>query len=260
MFKSKNSQRLLREVLSLHSEYQCLIPSDFTEKEKESIINTVTYHSSKLEGLTLNYGDTMKFLRTGLIKSGSLPKDIADIDNHRDVLQTIFDNYQSLELTPKTIKKIHGDLMKDEVQWDNSDLCNNQAGKYKQDNNYGMRANGEFKEYLSWPQVPAAMKALCKTTNENIEQNALFAVINFHYQFANEIHPFWDGNGRMVRLLSNLLLLKNGYPILNIPAVEKVKYLTAIIDQEKRPERESFATYMLRAIKKQLKKQIQQRT
>jgi Fic family protein len=64
-----------------------------------------------------------------------------------------------------------------------------------------------------------------------------------HLKFVR-IHPFTDGNGRMARLLMNLVLLKKGYPLLNIFNDEKLLYYLVLkkVDITRRPK--SFAEYL----------------
>ena len=59
----------------------------------------------------------------------------------------------------------------------------------------------------------------------DINLHALTIATNFHQQFLNVIHPFSDGNGRIGRIFTNLILLKNGYPPVFIKDVNKDEYL-----------------------------------
>ena len=252
MLLSKSNHQLLARVEKLHKEYLKIKPQDFSDKEKFYVINSLTYHSNKLEGMTLSYGDTMNYLNKGLIRKDSPLKDIADLENHREVLLEIFDSYDSLKIDSDTIRRLHGVLMKDPIQWENKDVYNNSAGQFKQTNNFGVRAKGKYKEYMTWIDVPSAIQRLCQNFDGTGEKHRLLSIIDFHFEFANNIHPFWDGNGRMARLITNLMLLKSDYPVLNIPAQDKNKYLKAIIGQESDPDKGAFISFMLSGIEKQL--------
>ncbi len=77
------------------------------------------------------------------------------------------------------------------------------------------------------------MKALIQDINEqlahldinDVDKHPLTIATRFHQQFLNVIHPFSDGNGRIGRLLTNLILLQQGYPPIFIKDVDRVKYL-----------------------------------
>jgi Fic family protein len=60
---------------------------------------------------------------------------------------------------------------------------------------------------------------------KDINLHPLTIATYFHQQFLNVIHPFSDGNGRIGRILTNLILLKNGYPLVFIKEVNKDEHL-----------------------------------
>jgi Fic family protein len=77
--------------------------------------------------------------------------------------------------------------------------------------------------------IPARMRDFCDWLN--LETAQLMPVVEYvsraHYEFA-AIHPFADGNGRSVRLLVNLLLLRQGFPIAIIRMRDRDTYLDAL--------------------------------
>lgn len=239
-------QQKLQELNQLHQRYRSVFPFDeWDDKVREEVKNALTYHSTKIEGLTMTYAETIRFLRDGNTKLGAKLKDLSDLRNHREVLDTIFTAYDSLPLTEKTIKKLHHDLMKDPYQWEVIDPLTGGPGEYRLDINATLRPGNKIHEYLEPGKVEAAMRALIKETNElfevastqNLNHHPVRVSALFHYQFLNVIHPFWDGNGRMARLLSSLILLKTGFPPLNIQASDKSRYIRSLIESEDDPER-----------------------
>ncbi|HEY9006808.1 MAG TPA: Fic family protein [Ohtaekwangia sp.] len=95
--------------------------------------------------------------------------------------------------------------------------------------------------YLDFTKVDEAINNLLTWTNKNLSltehithENHPIAIISiFHYKFLNEIHPFANGNGRIARLLTTLLLLKRNYPPALIKAEERQQYFQTLIQTEK---------------------------
>ncbi len=249
---------ILSRAIDLHKRYKFIAPKDWTPDEKEVLLNDFTYHSNKLEGLKIEYGDTIKFLKHGIIRKKTDIKDITDLKNHKSLLEKVFDSYEHLSLSVQLIQDLHAELMKDKIQWDRLDVYMGGPGKFKQENNFGIRKHGEYKEYMDWKYVPKALEALCEETNHRLQnQDEIIPAINhFHFEFANNIHPFGDGNGRMVRLIHNLLLLKHAFPLIIIKADEKDEYLESIIEQEKRPDSKLFDEFLTRKLITEMEKKI----
>jgi Fic family protein len=67
------------------------------------------------------------------------------------------------------------------------------------------------------------------------------------------IHPFRDGNGRMARLLMNFILLKNGYPLLNIFDSEKLLYYLKLQEADFKKRSKPFVKYLFRVYALQYK-------
>lgn len=246
------------KAVNLQKKYKFISPKNWSNDVKESLLNDITYHSNKLEGMRLEYGDTIDYLKNGLIRKNADIKDITDLENHRTLLKKVFNSYESMKLSVELIKELHAEMMKDKIQWSRIDVYMGGPGKFKQENNYGTRKNGEYKEYMSWLEVPKALEKLCNETNEKLERSeySIQAINDFHYEFANNIHPFGDGNGRVVRLIHNLLLLRNQLPVIIIKAEEKNEYLENIIRQEESPEKRPFDEFLTKKVISEMERKL----
>lgn len=190
-----------------------------------------TYNSNKLEGSTLTYGQTIKLLRDFVTPKNASSRELLDMINHQKVLDMVFSNYRAEAITEENIKSLHRELMKNTDQWSDDGLYS--PGKYKIFENVTVRATGKIHAYLKPAEVESAMgrliqqinDALAESTTGAIETHPLFIATYFHQQFLNVIHPFSDGNGRIGRIIMNLILLKAGYPPIFIKDVDRSEYL-----------------------------------
>ena len=190
-----------------------------------------TYNSNKLEGNTLTYGQTIKLLRDFVAPKDAASRELLDMINHQKILDIVFANYRSQSISEDNIKELHRELMKDPVQW--ADYGFYSPGQYKSFENMTVRSTGKIHIYLLPDQVAKAMEGLVYDTNESLKEatakdtnrHPLTIATHFHQQFLNVIHPFSDGNGRIGRIFTNLILLKNGYPPVFIKEVNKDEYL-----------------------------------
>ncbi len=165
--------------------------------------------SNKIEGI-----ETTSSRMTKLLNDKTTPKnrDEEEILGYRDVLNTIHENYEYIPINSNYILQLHRELYK------YSGLSI--GGKYKNSQNeiQAVLKNGEkivrFKP-LSPIETPDAINSICDNFNLEIDKNEIDALILipiFIHDFLC-IHPFNDGNGRMSRLLTTLLLYRNGYVV-----------------------------------------------
>lgn len=219
---------------------------DFIKKVKVDF----TYNSNKLEGNALTYGETISFLKNITVPQKS-NKDLLDIENHQKILDKVFEQFNK-PLTVDYIKSIHKELMKDHDQWDFDTLPT--PGQFKMFVNYSIRSNGKIKEYMKPEVVEPAIRELIESTNtllaqvniNDLEKHPLTIASVFHNRFLNEIHPFQDGNGRIGRILTNLILLNSDLPPIFIDTndnVEREKYLNAILESEIRNDSTPMIIY-----------------
>lgn len=153
-------------------------------------------------------------------KTAPRNRDEKEIAGYRDVLRTIHENYEYIPLTGNVILQLHRDLMQ------YSETGN--GGRYKISQNYlkGIDENGN-EEILFTPVPPyetePSINAICEQYNAMIADGSvdpLLLIPVFVHDFLC-IHPFHDGNGRMSRLLTVLLLYKAGYSVGKYISVEK---------------------------------------
>lgn len=133
-----------------------------------------------------------------------------EIAGYREVLTTIHENYEYIPMRPNNLLQLHRDLY--------SFGGKEAGGRFKNTDNIIAETDQEGKEHIRFKPVPAfqtpeAIEDLCQAFNEALEKSeydALLLIPMFVLDFLS-IHPFNDGNGRMSRLLTLLLLYRCGY-------------------------------------------------
>lgn len=180
----------------------------FTELEKIAIVQSVK-SSNAIEGIVTSDERIEEIVNQN---SKPLNHNENEIAGYRDALNEIHLNFQDIEFSEDTILKLHGTMMNYTGIED--------AGKYKINNNYIIEEDKQgnrkvrFKP-LDAKETPDAMKQLMLAYNDacnnaNINQLLLIPCIILDFLC---IHPFRDGNGRISRLLTLLLLYKSGFDV-----------------------------------------------
>jgi len=208
------------------------------------------YNSNKIEGSTLSRGETELVLRGITIGKKSIPealrgKDLGDIlvaQNHSSAINLIkkiaFD--RTYKISEDDIKKIHGIVLKGVIA---------SAGQYR---SYDLEVKGAGFIPPPFYDVPKHMKELLNTLNNNPDElRPIELAAQIHYDFS-WIHPFVDGNGRMSRLLLNLILVRNGYPFVVIKNVDKPQYLRALREMDVSGNFKPFLIYISRCVEQTL--------
>ena len=144
-----------------------------------------------------------------------------EIAGYRDVLSLIHENYKFIDLNQNTILQLHRDLYKYTGY--------NHGGKFKNSQNYIEETNENGKKKIRFMPLspvltPIAIEELCEKYNElvNSETCDLLVLIPIFILDFVSIHPFNDGNGRMSRLLTLLLLYKANYLVGKYISIEKI--------------------------------------
>lgn len=163
------------------------------------------YHSAGIEGNRLTLQETILVLKEGIDISGKPPKDVFEVKN----LSTAFDYLKTLAIGETPIRET-------DIRSLHSLLIGNDAhltpGQYRK---IGVIISGAEHKPPEPIEVPARMEDLVDWINININKDPIITATIAHHELA-AIHPFADGNGRVSRLVMNLILLRRGFPICNI--------------------------------------------
>ena len=195
------------------------------------------YHSNAIEGNTLSLGETRAFLLHGITAQGKPFKDYLDIKGHNEAIAYLekFVRGQNV-LTEVDLRRMHEILLVepyevDAVTPDGQPTKRRIAiGQYKTMPNHVKTSTGEIHYYATPEETSAQMGDLMqwyRTETQKGNLHPLIIAATFHYRFV-AIHPFDDGNGRMARLLTNLILMQGGYVPVIITIDSKPDYLLAL--------------------------------
>ena len=177
-----------------------------------------TEASNKIEGIFTS-DERLKKLVTN--KTTPRSRNEQEIAGYRDVLSTIHESYEFIPVRPSIILQLHRDLYK----FSGKSI----GGTYKNADNVIAEEDNEGNRFIRFQPIPAwetpdAIEALCDAFDDAIARNEadpLLIIPMFILDFLC-IHPFNDGNGRMSRLLTLLLLYRAGYIVGKYISIEKV--------------------------------------
>jgi len=190
---------------------------------KRSVLITSTGASTRIEGAKLSDEDIEKMMR-GLSVQKFTDRDVQEVKGYYELLNNVFDSWKHIKFNESTIKHFHKELLK------YAEKDEKHRGDYKKQENKVHMINeagesvGALFDTTPAYLTPKEMQELVELTVdalENKKYHPLLTVGNFLVEFLN-IHPFIDGNGRISRVLTNLLLLKNGYEYMPYVSHEKL--------------------------------------
>ena len=195
--------------------------------------------STRIEGATLTNTEVEKLLKS--VKITKLKtRDEEEVVGYYDVLEIILDNYETIKLTESYLHQLHGILLK------HSGKDQRHKGKYKNLSNKVVANYPDGTQRTIFkttePHLTAAeMQALIGWTNERFKKadtHPLITIAVFVYEFLS-IHPYQDGNGRLSRLLTTLLMVQQDYKFIqyvsfeNVIETRKDDYYRALMDGQK---------------------------
>lgn len=216
---------LLAEIDGIRGEFKSgirMTPQAITNLRKSTLI-TSAGASNRIEGGKLNDEEVEKVMR-GLAVSKFADRDSQEVQGYLETLQNVFNSFQTLPLRESVITSLHNQLLKYSHKDDT-----HRGGYKKKENTVGVLGpDGKVarimfettKAYLT----PKEMQELVDWTADALEKNRfhqLLIIANFIVEFL-KIHPFEDGNGRLSRVLTNLLLLRSGYQFVQYVSHEQI--------------------------------------
>jgi Fic family protein len=203
---------LLQQKISAYGE----LSADVKKKINYKFRLDWNYYSNSMEGNTLTMDETRSVMVGNLTVGGKPIKDVLEMKGHDEVVMEILKiGKGELRLSEHRIKEIHRAIMHEEDESKRPKI-----GTWKTEPNYIYNYKNERFDFVQPNEVPERMHNLLDKTNAAIDAirankkdapHPLDVALEFHLEYV-VIHPFYDGNGRTARILTNLLLISFGYP------------------------------------------------
>jgi Fic family protein len=194
------------------------LPNIALHKIRESLSIEWTYNSNSIEGNTMSLRETQMVIQEGITIKGKSLREHFETHNHDkaiDYLYSIVD--EDYNLRSIDILSLHGLVLRS--------IEDDFAGRIR---NGGVRITGANFTPPNANKVSDLLDELIDFINTNpLELNDIELATVFHHKLV-WIHPFFDGNGRTVRLAMNLLLMRSGFPPAIILKNDRKKYYEAL--------------------------------
>jgi Fic family protein len=246
LFDFSTQQAVLRKIATIDAfqsrwKIEQIDEQAFLKEMQRRTMLESTGSSTRIEGSTLTNNEVESLLKQMKVTQLKT-RDEQEVAGYYEVLTLVLDTFMDIPLSENYIGQLHGLLLR------HSAKDQRHRGTYKALSNQvvatspGGTQRTVFNTTL--PHLtPAAMQELVTWTNKTFEEDTLHPLLTiavFVYEFLS-IHPFQDGNGRLSRLLTTLLLLKYGYDFVlfssfeNLIEERKRDYYRALMDgQQKR--------------------------
>ncbi len=211
-----NIERIIQKKQKLDAKRP--LPMMALERIREDLFIEWSYNSTNIEGNTLNLNETRMVLQEGITVKGKTLREHLEVSNHHEAIEFVESLAQNKsDINERNVLKIHEIVM--------TKIQREFAGIYR---NGMVRISGA--NFV--PPNPLKVQMLMDDFFDFIKSNSLMLndiemATVLHHRFV-WIHPFFDGNGRTVRLLMNLYLMQKGYPPAIILAKDRKKYYDAL--------------------------------
>ena len=229
----------LELAVDLKAQLDALRPLDADQEKRiwQKFRFDWNYHSNNIEGNSLTFGETKSLLLHNITAQGKSLKDHIEITGHNEAIDVLVDLTRGdAPLTESFVRQLHELILRERCQVDAITPEGAptrrwiEVGQYKTGQNHVQTVTGEIFRFAEPMDVPGKMHTLLQTINElqaPSSAEVVFVAAKAHYDFVL-IHPFDDGNGRIARLLMNLILIKYGFPPAIIKTQDKQQYFSAL--------------------------------
>lgn len=199
-----------------------LVPERLATLKRVATIESIG-SSTRIEGSKLSDAEIENVL--GNLSTQSFAnRDEQEVAGYAEVMDVIFQSYQEIELSENYIKQLHSMLLK------HSDKDQRHRGEYKSLTNHVEAFDAEGNslgvvfQTVSPFETPMKMQELVYWTRETLADNSLhpLLVVGVFIVVFLQIHPFQDGNGRLSRVLTTLLLMKPNYSYVPYSSLESI--------------------------------------
>lgn len=217
------------------------LPSALVKNLNEYFAVDYTYHSNAIEGNTLSLQETALVVEKGITIGGKTVQEHLEAINHAHAIEFItqLTHKKRDEITTDDILAIHKIILQK--------IDDMNAGAFRK---VAVRITGSTTTFPNYAKVPLLMVEFMQWLHTTHEHPALVAALA-HFKLVC-IHPFIDGNGRTARLLMNLLLLQEGYPLAIIKREQRADYIKAIEIARDTENYDPFYVLILEAVERGL--------
>ena len=184
-------------------------------REFERLAIDLSWKSSQIEGNTYSLLETEQLLREKQTASGKTKDEATMLLNHKDALDFILSNKDYMNpLTISRIEDLHSILIKEL-----------QVGRNIRKRRVGISGTN-YKPIDNEFQIREALQSMCNLVNDksNVFEKALLVLVLISY-----IQPFEDGNKRTARIISNAILMNEGYCPISFRTVDSIEYKKAML-------------------------------
>jgi Fic family protein len=210
------------------------LSEDIKKNLLEQLRVSWTHTSTAIEGNTLTLGETAFVLSEGLTISGKPLKDHRDVEGHARAVDVLYNLVGKDKIVEDDLFDLHRLVISEYVL----DFYK-PVGAWKRDNNStsitvgGKQTLIEYSNHWEVPKLMQRWLDMLNAANQSAKerQDVLSAYAKLHLSFVG-IHPFWDGNGRIARLVSNLPCLMAGFPPAIIAKEKRYDYITALAEYQ----------------------------
>ncbi len=233
----KTDNELLQKIDDLRKRINSLRPlsGETAASLKEYYKIGLTWSSNAIEGNTLTESETKVVIEDGLTIGGKPLRDHLEAKGHADAFERMIALANGKDIVEEDILGLHALFYKK--------IDDAEAGAYRKSQVF---ISGSRHPLPGPEKVPLLMKELIVKIRSLREDNhpvAASAMAHLEFVF---IHPLIDGNGRVARLLMNLILLQEGYTIAIVPPVLRAEYISSI--EEAHTDAGAFINLIARAV------------
>ncbi|MCX2583441.1 Fic family protein [Pedobacter sp. MR22-3] len=217
------------------------LPNSALQRIKTDLSLEWTYNSNSIEGNTLNLQETQMVLQEGMTIKGKSLREHFEVFNHEKAINYLYTLVEeSYQLRSIDILSLHGLVLRS--------IEDDFAGRIR---NGGVRIVGANFIPPNANKVSDLLDELINFVNNNpLSLNDMVLTTIFHHKLV-WIHPFFDGNGRTVRLAMNLLLMRKGLPPAIILKTDRKKYYESL-NQANKGNYHKLCLLMLQAVERSL--------
>jgi Fic family protein len=233
----------LDRIKAGYSAHRESMPETARDKEVEAFATMFTYNTNRIEGSRLTLMETAELLERGITPGGRPINDVKEAEAHRDALYKMLEYGKDLSM--QTVLYFHKMIF----EATKGDI----SGKLRE--HPVIISGSKFT-----PPLPVEVHLLLvelfkwyRKAKQKVHPVELAALV--HLRLVT-IHPFTDGNGRVSRLMMNMVLAKAGYPMLDIPYEKRSGYYRALERAQTREEDTIFLHWFFRRYMAQNKRYI----